>query len=159
VTSKKNIETNNKVFKDKETKAAEKLKGLREQLAELIKKDKVEEEGLKKRKQQGESQLKEIIETYDISMEKKMSEKGELENDLEKIREELRNLKEHFKITEDEKRKDSEIMEKIQKKKDLLETDEDRTNQIVLAIQNAWKNFKTQKGGGKKKKKGKKGKK
>jgi len=48
------IAANEKIFKEKETKAKEKLKLLKEALAELMKKNKGEEDALKKKKQQGD---------------------------------------------------------------------------------------------------------
>lgn len=145
-----------KAFNEKEAKKKEALKLLKESLAETIKKNKTEEEQLKKKKQQGEAQLKEVIESYDVTMEKKTAEKKDLEKELEKVREELANIKVNLAMAEHEKKKEQEIIEKIQKKRDVLETDDQRINQIILSIQNAWKGFKAKKGGGKKKKKKKK---
>jgi len=54
-------------------------------------------------------------------MERKTQEKQELDVELEKIREELKNLKEYLKGVDDEKAKERDIQEKIQKKRDLLE--------------------------------------
>jgi hypothetical protein len=150
------IDASIKAFTEKDVKAKEKLKLLKEALAELIKKNKAEEEQLKKKKQQGEAQLKEVIESYDLTMDKKTLEKKDLEKELEKIREELANIKVNLSMAEHEKKKEQDIIEKIQKKKDVLETDDQRINQIILSIQNAWKNFKAKSGGKKKKKKKKK---
>jgi len=150
------VDASVKAFNEKETKAKEKLKLLKESLAELIKKNKGEEEQLKKKKQQGEAQLKEVIESYDVTMDKKTAEKKDLEKELERIREELANLKVNLNMAEHEKKKEQDIMDKIQHKRDILETDDQRINQIILSIQNAWKNFKAKSGKGKKKKKKKK---
>jgi len=145
------IDANNKVYKDKETKAAEKLKALKEQLEEVKKKNKSEEENLKKKKQQREAGLKEAVESYDFVMDRKAVEKKEIEGEFERIKGELKDLKEYFKKSDEEKQKDAEIIEKIQIKKDLLETDDQRINQIVFSIQSAWRTAKAAKGGSKKK--------
>ena len=60
-------------------KAVERLKILKDQLADIIKKNKLEEESLKKKKATAEIQLREATDNYDIQMERKTTERNELE--------------------------------------------------------------------------------
>jgi len=75
-----------------------------------------------------------------------------------KIEKEIKDYQESLAILKAEEEKEKEIAKKIAQKKELHDTEKDRINNIVQAIQNAWKVYKIKAKPGKKKK-GKKAKK
>ena len=60
-----------------------------------------------------------------------------------KIEKEIKDYQESLAILKAEEEKEKEIAKKIAKKKELHDTEKDRINNIVQAIQNAWKVYKS----------------
>jgi len=144
-----------KSFEDKDAQLRKQLKALEDDLKDVRAKNKAEEYSLREKKGRDEGFLKEIIDQYDDMMENKEQEINGLETDLQKIEKEIRDYQENIAILKAEEEKEKQIEKKIAQKRELHETEADRINNIVLAIQNAWKNYKVKAKPSKKKKGGK----
>jgi len=144
-----------KSFEEKDAQLKKQLKALEDDLKDVRAKNKAEEYSLREKKGRDEGFLKEIIDQYDDMMEHKEQEINELETDLQKIEKEMKDYQENIAILKSEEEKEQQIEKKIAQKRELHETENDRINNIVLAIQNAWKNYKVKAKPSKKKKGGK----
>lgn len=153
--SKKDQEAMSKNFDDRKTHLEKQLQALENELKELRAKNKAEEHALRDKKARDEGFLKEIIEQYDEMMETKEKEIDDLETDLQKIQKEISDYQEGLGILKKEEEKEREIARKIETKRELHETEQDRINKIVQAIQDAWKLYKVKAKTVKKKKPGK----
>jgi len=154
--SKKDQEAMKKNFDEKESQLLKQLKILEDDLKDLRAKNKAEEGQLREKNNRGEDFLKEIITGYDEMMESKEKEILDLETEVQKIEKEIKDYQESLTMLKNEEQKEKEIDKKIHEKREFHETEHDKVNKIVQAIQNAWKIFKVKAKPGKKKKGGKK---
>ena len=154
--SKKDQEAMKKNFDEKESQLLKQLKILEDDLKDLRAKNKAEEGQLREKNNRGEDFLKEIITGYDEMMESKEKEILDLETEVQKIEKEIKDYQESLTMLKNEEQKEKEIDKKIAEKREFHETENDKINKIVQAIQNAWKIFKVKAKPGKKKKGGKK---
>jgi len=150
--SKRDQDTMKKNFEEKEATLKKQLQSLQDDLKDLRKKNKDEETALRGKLQREEAGLRDAMEQYDTLMGIKEDEIRELETDLMKIEKEIKDYEESLAILKAEEEKEKEIAKKIAKKKELHDTEQDRINNIVQAIQNAWKVYKIKAKPGKKKK-------
>ena len=172
--SKKEQDAMKKAFEEKEAQLMKQLKVLEDDLKELRAKNKAEENSLRDKNLRGEDYLKEIINNYDEMLEdseydaiqdgvapenrrpeSKEQEIMRLETELQKIEKEIRDYQENLTSLKAEEEKEKEIEKKIAAKREYHESEHERINKIVQAIQDAWKAYKI-KAKPKKKKKGKK---
>jgi len=153
--SKKDQEAMAKNFDDKKNYLEKQLQALETELKELRAKNKAEEHALREKKERDESYVKQLVDEYDQMMGDYEQRIGDLETELQDIDKETRDYEESLAILKKEEEKEKAIDKKIEKKKELHATEQDRINKIVQSIQDAWKLYKVKAKTVKKKKGGK----
>mmetsp|Transcript_49689 Transcript_49689/g.57237 ORF Transcript_49689/g.57237 Transcript_49689/m.57237 type:complete len:428 (+) Transcript_49689:16-1299(+) len=154
--SKTSRDSKKKGFDEEKKKKEAKLADIMGQFNELKEKNKQEQKKLSDEKKFSERHLDDEISNYDKTMEEQEAKRTEILTSYKRILKELKDAEEDMNHIKAEQKKNEEIDKIIKAKRDLLETEEQRTGAIIQAIQNAWRLFRAKK---KKKKKGSGGKK
>lgn len=92
---------------------------LSEEFTKLKVEHATEETKLKTKKQTSQNMLEENIKTYDLTMEEKHHEKSEIENELNKLREEADTLIQLFKEIDAERKREEELEQEFKLKKEV----------------------------------------